>query len=89
MQITNKQFTEAIKTFPNGRDKIIQDIQGRITAAAGLIIRQRRGISEEEVFNPTLDEISEFVAGEVRAKVRLKKLKYIAENLMVSEGSTH
>jgi hypothetical protein len=51
MQITDKQFAEAIETFREGaapRDATEEAIHNRIAAAATLIIRQRRGVSEEQ-----------------------------------------
>lgn len=77
---TNKQFEQAIKNFRDGPHH--KDIHGRISAAAGLVIRQRKvgNVSDEEI-SLTPDDIADFLDN-LDAK-RLRKLKHIAEGLIL------
>jgi hypothetical protein len=64
MRISKKGFVEAIKTFwEDPQNEVQEDIHARILVAAGFIIRQQRGISEEEVWSPTPTEVADFLDG--------------------------
>jgi hypothetical protein len=81
MRISKKGFVEAIKTFRKGPQNGVQeDIHARIVVAAGFIIRQQRGISEEEVWSPTPTEVADFLDG--LDDQQLRKLKQLAESLL-------
>jgi hypothetical protein len=88
MQITDKQFAEAIETFREGaapRDATEKAIHNRIAAAATLVIRQRRGVSEEQPFSVTHGDVIDFLGG-LDAE-HAKKLKAIAEELTLDPVS--
>jgi hypothetical protein len=81
MRISKKGFVEAIKTFREGPQNGVQeDIHARILVAAGFIIRQQRGISEEEVWSATPTEVADFLDG--LDDQQLRKLKQLAESLL-------
>jgi len=78
-----KEFLEAIadvKTLPwewHGAS----DIHARIVVAAAWILKAVHGIPDAEVFEPTDDEIAEFVAAIAEDESCLRMLKGIAEDL--------
>jgi hypothetical protein len=47
---------------------------------AAFVIRERRGISEEEAWSPTVAEIADYLDG--LDEKRLRKLKQLAEGLL-------
>jgi hypothetical protein len=77
--MTKQEFDEAVERLRQGH-KAESDAEARVYVAAGFIIRQRRGIPDDQPWEgPTDAELAEFLAGIDR--VRRKRLKEIAERL--------
>ena len=82
--MTDEEFLEAIadvETLPwdwHGAS----DIHGRIVVAAAWILKAVHGVPDAEVFEPTHEEIAEFVAAIALDESCLRLFKGIAEDLM-------
>ena len=80
--MTERQFRQAVEALQRGgRAGVKNENDARVLAAATLVIRKRRGISEELPWTgPTDKELVEFLVG-LDAEQR-RKLKQIAEGLI-------
>ena len=77
--MTKQEFDEAVEGLRQGH-KAETDAEVRVFVAASFIIRQRRGMPEDQAWEgPTDAELAEFLAGADRRQRKL--LKEIAEGL--------
>ena len=80
--MTKRQFKQAVEALQRGgRARVKNENDARVFAAATLVIRKRRGISEELPWTgPTDKELVEFLGG--LDPEQRRKLKQIAEGLI-------
>ena len=80
--MTKRQFKQAVEALQRGgRARVKNENDARVLAAATLVIRKRRGISEELPWTgPTDKELVEFLGG--LDPEQRRKLKQIAEGLI-------
>jgi hypothetical protein len=82
LRISNREFATAFENLKqgNGPGNVIE---ARVYAASGFVIRQRRGIADDEPFSLTPEDVVEFLNG--IDDLRVKRLKKIAEGLQGPE----
>ena len=90
MKISKQDFKGAIQDIREDREprtKAQRLIRARILAVAGMVLWQRRGVSEDQLFSPEVADLTDVVK-EADAR-QLRILKYAAEDLIdVSSVST-
>jgi hypothetical protein len=79
--MTKEEFDDACALLQEkGLAAISDKNDARVCIAAGYIIKHRRGISDEVMWQPTDADLAEFFPGLNRAQ--RKKLKHIADSLI-------